>query len=69
MKAEAAARLDPADHAILAMRLADVPPVQIATTLGVSEAAIANRTDAIVATLTRSPSAPRPPVQPLSEAR
>jgi DNA-binding NarL/FixJ family response regulator len=68
MKAEAAARLDPADHAILAMRLADVHPVQIATTLGVSEAAIANRTDAIVATLARSRSAPGDLVQARNEA-
>ena len=50
------------------MRLADVPPAQIATTLGVSEAAIANRTDAIVATLTRSPSAPGDLLQARSEA-
>jgi DNA-binding NarL/FixJ family response regulator len=35
MKAAAAARLDPADHAILAMRLASNPSGDIATTLGV----------------------------------
>jgi DNA-binding NarL/FixJ family response regulator len=69
MKAEAAARLDPADHAILAMRLADVEPAQIATTLGISEAAIANRIDAIVATVARSPSAQGDLVQAWSAAR
>ena len=56
MKAEAAARLDPADHAILAMRVAGDPPVEIAATLGVRAATIANRIAAIVSTLERVPS-------------
>ncbi|MCW3065521.1 MAG: response regulator receiver protein [Solirubrobacterales bacterium] len=51
MKADAAARLDPADHAILAMRVAGDSPVEIAATLGVPDAAIARRIAAIVAAL------------------
>jgi DNA-binding NarL/FixJ family response regulator len=51
MKAEAAARLDPADHAILAMRVAGDSPVEIAATLGVPDATIAHRIAAIVAKL------------------
>jgi DNA-binding NarL/FixJ family response regulator len=49
MKADAAARLDPADHAILAMRVAGDSPVEIATTLGVPGATIAHRIAAIAA--------------------
>jgi DNA-binding NarL/FixJ family response regulator len=51
MKADAAARLDPADHAILAMRVAGDSPIEIAATLGVPESAIANHIAAIVANL------------------
>jgi DNA-binding NarL/FixJ family response regulator len=51
MKADAAARLDPADHAILAMRVAGDSPVEIAATLGVTDATIAHRIAAIVAKL------------------
>jgi DNA-binding NarL/FixJ family response regulator len=51
MKANAAARLDPADHAILAMRVAGDSPVEIAATLGVPDAAVARRIAAIVSTL------------------
>ena len=49
MKADAAARLDPADHAILAIRVAGDSPVEIAATLGVPDATIAHRIAAIVA--------------------
>jgi hypothetical protein len=51
MKADAAARLDPADHAILAMRVAGDSPVEIAATLGVPDTTIAHRIAAIVAKL------------------
>jgi DNA-binding NarL/FixJ family response regulator len=51
MKAEAAAMLDPADHAILAMRVAGDSLVEIAATLGVPEATIAHRIAAMVAEL------------------
>jgi DNA-binding NarL/FixJ family response regulator len=51
MRADAAAKLDPRDHAILAMRVADTPPVEIAATLGVPAARIARRIAAIVARL------------------
>jgi DNA-binding NarL/FixJ family response regulator len=51
MKADAAAKLDPTDHAILAMRVAGDLPVAIASTLGVPEPAIAKRIAAIVAQL------------------
>jgi DNA-binding NarL/FixJ family response regulator len=51
MKAEAAARLDPADHAILAMRIAGESPVDIAATLGVPDARMADRIAAIVSVL------------------
>ncbi len=57
MKANAAARLDPTDHAILAMRVAGDSPVEIAETLGVPEPAIANRIAAIVSNLERAESA------------
>jgi hypothetical protein len=56
MKAVAAARLDPADHAILAMHVAGDLPVEIASTLGVHATTIANRIAAIVSTLERVPS-------------
>jgi DNA-binding NarL/FixJ family response regulator len=58
MKADAAARRDPADHAILAMRVAGDSPVEIAATLGVPDAAIADRIAAIVAQLEPLRSAP-----------
>jgi DNA-binding NarL/FixJ family response regulator len=51
MKAEAATRLDPADHAILAMRLAGHTLADIGETLWLPVAAIADRIAAIVATL------------------
>jgi DNA-binding NarL/FixJ family response regulator len=57
MKADAAARLDPTDHAILAMRVAGESPVDIAATLGVPDARIAHRIAAIVSALEPVPSA------------
>ncbi len=48
MRVEAAARLDPADHAILAMRLAGEPPAEIADTLGVTDRAVERRIARIV---------------------
>jgi DNA-binding NarL/FixJ family response regulator len=51
MKADAAARLDPADHAILAMRVAGTSPGEIAATLGIPDTAISHRIAAIVAQL------------------
>jgi DNA-binding NarL/FixJ family response regulator len=48
MRVEAAARLDPADHAILAMRLAGEPPAEIADTLGLTDRAIEQRIARIV---------------------
>jgi DNA-binding NarL/FixJ family response regulator len=57
MKADAAARLDPGDHAILAMRVAGSSPVEIAATLGVPDARIAHRIAAIVTALQPLPTA------------
>lgn len=57
MKASAAARLDPADHAILAMRVAGDSPAEIAETLAVPEPAIAKRIAAIVSNLEHAESA------------
>jgi DNA-binding NarL/FixJ family response regulator len=57
MKADAASRLDSADHAILAMRVAGDSPVEIAATLGFTDATIAHRIAAIVAKLEPLPSA------------
>jgi DNA-binding NarL/FixJ family response regulator len=51
MTAGAAARLDPADHAILAMRLAGESGADIGTVLGMSASQIAERIRAIVAAL------------------
>jgi DNA-binding NarL/FixJ family response regulator len=51
----AAARLDPADHAILAMRLAGSSWAEIAKTLGVPVPSVAERGAAIVLRLTASP--------------
>lgn len=51
MKTEAASRLDPSDHAILAMRLAGQTPADIGDTLWLPVPAIAGRIAAIVATL------------------
>jgi DNA-binding NarL/FixJ family response regulator len=51
MRAEAAAMLDPFDHAILAMRLAGDPPAAIAATLGLPVAGVADRVAAIVVSL------------------
>ena len=59
MRSEAAARLDPFDHAVLAMRLAGDPPADIGATLGLPAAAVADRIAAIVASLARpGPSEP-----------
>jgi DNA-binding NarL/FixJ family response regulator len=58
MTADAAARLDPAVHAILAMRVAGYSPREIAATLGVPDARIARRIAAIVAKLEPLPSVP-----------
>jgi hypothetical protein len=51
LQARAAARLTPRDRAIFAMRLADTPASDIATTVGLDGHALAARVDAIVATL------------------
>jgi DNA-binding NarL/FixJ family response regulator len=51
MRAEAAARLDPADHAVLAMRLAGDSPAAIGAMLGLTVAAVADRIREIVARL------------------
>ena len=51
MRAEAASRLDPADHAVLAMRLAGDSPAAIGATLGLTVAAVAERMREIVARL------------------
>jgi DNA-binding NarL/FixJ family response regulator len=50
-RAEAAARLDPFDHAILAMRLAGDSPAAIAGTLSLPVAEIAERIGVIVSSL------------------
>ena len=60
MRAEAAAQLDPFDHAVLAMRLAGDTPTDIGATLGLSVAAVADRIATIVASLAR----PRPTSPP-----
>jgi DNA-binding NarL/FixJ family response regulator len=62
MKAAAAAMLDPADHAILAMRVAGDSPAEIAATLGIPDGTIANRIAAIVARLARFTPAPSDPM-------
>jgi DNA-binding NarL/FixJ family response regulator len=51
MKAEAAIRLDPSEHAILAMRLAGHTPADIGETLSLPAPAIADRVAAIVTAL------------------
>lgn len=51
MKAEAASRLDPSDHAILAMRLAGHTLADIGDTLWLPVPTVADRIAAIVATL------------------
>jgi DNA-binding NarL/FixJ family response regulator len=51
MRAEAAARLDPFDHAVLAMRLAGDSPADIGATLDLSVAAVADRIAGIVYSL------------------
>jgi DNA-binding NarL/FixJ family response regulator len=51
MKADAAARLDPADHAILAMRVAGDSPTEIAATLGIPNDTITRRIAAIITKL------------------
>jgi DNA-directed RNA polymerase specialized sigma24 family protein len=57
MRVEPAARLDPADHAILAMPLAREPPAEIADTLGLTDRAIEQRIARIVRRLEPSMSA------------
>lgn len=52
LQAAAAARLDPTDRAILAMRLAGTTTGDVAATLGIGRAAVAKRLLAIVAWLT-----------------
>jgi DNA-directed RNA polymerase specialized sigma24 family protein len=52
-----AARLDPADHAILAMRLAGEPPAEIADTLGLTDGVIEQRIARVVRRLEPSTSA------------
>jgi DNA-binding NarL/FixJ family response regulator len=49
----AAARLDPSDHAVLAMRLAGHRADEIANTLGITEQAVYGRISAVVAQLER----------------
>jgi DNA-binding NarL/FixJ family response regulator len=51
LQARAAARLAPRDRAIFAMRLADTPACDIATTVGLDGRALTSRVEAIVATL------------------
>lgn len=50
----AAARLDPADHGILAMRLAGLPWHEIASTLGIDGASLTRRATQIIARLTET---------------
>jgi len=51
MRRAAASRLEPADHAIFAMRLAGEPLLQIGRVLGIPAAAIKHRLARIIATL------------------
>jgi DNA-binding NarL/FixJ family response regulator len=51
LAAPAAARVDPADHAILAMLLSGTAPADVADTLGIAPAALARRTAALVVQL------------------
>ena len=51
MRAEAAARLDPADRPILVMRLAGYPPAEIGETLRLPVRAVRDRLAAIIARL------------------
>ncbi len=51
LAAQAAAMVDPSDHAILAMLLAGTAPADVAHTLGLPRAALARRTAALVARL------------------
>jgi DNA-binding NarL/FixJ family response regulator len=48
---EVAARLDPSDHAIFAMRLAGDPPARIGAIVGVSADAVSDRIRAIIASI------------------
>ena len=68
MKREAAAMLDPADHAILAMRVAGNSPAEIAATLGLSEGAIAGRIGAVAAQLAQHSAPPADPMLVTSAA-
>jgi hypothetical protein len=58
MRAGAAARLDPADHAILAMRLAGDSGADIGAVLGLPAPAIADRIAAIVGVLSTARPSP-----------
>ena len=61
VQAAAAARLEPADHPIFAMKLAGTAPAEIAATLGLARADVADRTAAILARLsTREATVHRP---------
>jgi len=51
LAAQAAALVDPSDHAILAMLLAGTAPADVADTLGIAPAVLARRTAALVARL------------------
>jgi DNA-directed RNA polymerase specialized sigma24 family protein len=51
MRAEAAAQLDDADHAILSMRLAGEPPAEIADTLRLPVRTVEQRVARIVSQL------------------
>jgi DNA-binding NarL/FixJ family response regulator len=51
LAARAAAAVDPADHALLAMLLAGTAPDDVADTLGISRTAVHRRTGALVARL------------------
>jgi hypothetical protein len=52
-QAAAAARLEPDDHPIFAMRLAGTAPAEIADTLGLTRSELADRTAAILGRLAR----------------
>jgi hypothetical protein len=65
MRIGAAARLDPADHAILAMRLAGNSGTDIGAVLGLRSSEIADRIASIVAALSAGPSSADPRHEPV----
>jgi DNA-binding NarL/FixJ family response regulator len=60
LQARAAARIDPADHAILAMRLAGTTWAEIAATLRIPTGAVTERAAAIAIRLTTTPAPDMP---------